>query len=135
MDRAREFTDPSPLSLQCIGDTLIATAQRELGDTTILQFRMHLLDRLERSPTRALIVDVSAVAAIDRHELGLLEDTLAMARIMGTRPILLGLSPGIAAALVEMDGGHDELARHLEIAASLDDALHRLAEKQPWRRS
>lgn len=128
MDTAHEFADLSPLPIQRIGDTLVATAQRELGDTTILEFRVHLLNRLQRSPTRALILDLSAVAVIDRHELALLEDTLAMAQIMGARPIMLGLTPGIAAALVELDGGLGELARHIEIAASLDDALHRLAE-------
>jgi IS5 family transposase len=59
---------------------------------------------------------------MDLEDFELLRRSMAMASIMGARPILVGLRAGIVASLIALDANVDGV----EAATDLDDALQRL---------
>ena len=71
---------------------------------------------------KAVIVDVSAVRVLDATDFRELRSMLEIARLLGARPILAGLSPWIVAYLVESDVD----VHGLEAARDLEDALDRV---------
>ena len=59
---------------------------------------------------------------MDLEEFEVLRRSMAMASIMGARPIVVGLRAGIVASLIALDAEVDGI----EAAADLEDALQRL---------
>lgn len=117
---------PLQLSRNCI----VASIQVDLSDEVLARFRLDLLDRLQRSSARAIILDVSGIEIIDLAEFRALRDTMTMARLMGARTIFAGFRPGVVSALVELDAEVDEI----EAAFNLDGAfalLEETAEREP----
>ena len=52
---------------------------------------------------RALLIDLSSIDVMDVFDFEALRGVAKMASLMGTRTILVGLRPGVAANLTELD--------------------------------
>jgi rsbT antagonist protein RsbS len=105
--------------MQITAGCLLASIQVEMTTELLRRFQRDLLDRIKSSRASAVIVDVSGVEIMDLDDFNLLRRSMAMASIMGARPILVGLQPGIVASLIALDADVD----NIEAAADLDDAL------------
>lgn len=105
-----------------IRDTLLAAVQGEMSDQVADRFQQDVLERIERSGCSGLVLDISALEVVDSYVARLLADTGRMARLMGTRTVLVGMRPEVAATLVEMGHPMDGV----EAALDLDDGLERL---------
>jgi rsbT antagonist protein RsbS len=101
-----------------IRDTLIASIQAELRDAVADQFQMDVLAEIERTSAGGLIVDISAVEVVDSYVAQVLANTGKMARLMGTRTVIVGMRPEVAATLVRMGFSFD-----LETALNLEEGL------------
>lgn len=101
---------------------LVGSVQVELTESVLGNFREHLLEAVQRTRPMGVIIDVSAVPFMDVQEFAQLRRILNMTALMGGRPILVGLQPGIVAALVEMDAD----VEGLETAISVEQAVRRL---------
>lgn len=101
---------------------LVGSVQVELTESVLANFREHLLEAVQRTRPMGVIIDVSAVPFMDVQEFAQLRRILNMTALMGGRPILVGLQPGIVAALVEMDAD----VEGLETAISVEQAVRRL---------
>ena len=84
---------------------VVATIQIELEEREVEQLQQDILTRIQHTRARGLILDVSALPLIDSVEFRSLQQIIAMAELMGTHSALVGLRPGIVAALVESDLG------------------------------
>ncbi len=73
------------------------------------------------------MIDVSGVEIMDATDWEALRRTMSMARIMGARPVITGLRPGVVSALVEL--GVD--AEDVETAHTLDEGLERFEPEPP----
>ena len=51
-----------------LGSTLLATIQVELQDTVVDAFQNDLLEAIEKSGASGLIIDISALATLDRDQ-------------------------------------------------------------------
>jgi rsbT antagonist protein RsbS len=85
-----------------IGNILIATIQTTLHDTSAVQFKDDLLQRIFETRARGLIVDLTAVEVVDSFIGRLISDIASMAGLMGTRVVITGLQPAVAITLVEL---------------------------------
>lgn len=85
-----------------IGDVLIASIQVALHDSSAVQFKEDLLNRIYETKARGLIVDLTAVEVVDSFIGRLISDIAAMAGLMGTRVVITGLQPAVAITLVEL---------------------------------
>ncbi len=85
-----------------IGDVLIASIQVSLHDSSAVQFKEDLLNRIYETKARGLIVDLTAVEVVDSFIGRLISDIASMAGLMGTRVVISGLQPAVAITLVEL---------------------------------
>jgi rsbT antagonist protein RsbS len=115
--------EPAFVPIQLVRGVVIATAQSDLTDAAIRRLSSEILGRLQHREVYAVIIDVSAVSVIDRREFTLLCDALIMASMMGARTVLVGLAPGVAAALALLDVDSHRIA----IASSLEAGLAMMA--------
>jgi rsbT antagonist protein RsbS len=85
-----------------IGNVLIASIQTTLHDSSAVQFKDDLLQRIFETRARGLIVDLTAVEVVDSFIGRLISDIASMAGLMGTRVVITGLQPAVAITLVEL---------------------------------
>src|SRR6516225_2011292 len=102
-----------------IGTTLLATIQIELHDTIVDAFQNDVLEEIERTAARGLIVDISALETVDSYVARMLANTAKMAKLMGTETVIVGMRPAVAATLVRM--GY--LMEGIQTALSLEEGL------------
>lgn len=84
-----------------IDDFLITSIQVALHDKLALTFQHNVLHRIEQTNAKGLIIDITAVDVVDSFITRVLVETAAMARMMGTKTVLVGLRPEIAITLTE----------------------------------
>ncbi|WP_322820761.1 STAS domain-containing protein [Chloroflexus sp.] len=85
-----------------IGDILIASIQVALHDTSAVQFKDDLLQKIHDTRARGVIIDLTALDVVDSFIGRLIADIAAMAGLMGARVVLTGLQPAVAITLVEL---------------------------------
>ena len=85
-----------------IGSTLLATIQIDLHDTVVDAFQNDVLEEIEKTGSSGLIIDISALEAVDSYVARMLANTGKMARLMGVETVIVGMRPAVAATLVRM---------------------------------
>src|ERR1043166_10704 len=108
-----------PIPILKIGATLLATIQIELHDTVVDSFQNDVLEQIEKTGARGLIIDISALETVDSYVARMLANTAKMAKLMGTRTVIVGMRPAVAATLVRM--GY--FMEGIETALSLEEGL------------
>jgi anti-anti-sigma regulatory factor len=110
-----------------IGEALIVTLPRELSDAALASLRASVLERVRGPRSRAVIFEASGLDLIDAAEFHAFAAVASGAAWLGMRAMLVGLSAGIVAYLVE--AAVDTSA--FEPFGTLDDALAVLARSEP----
>src|SRR5207253_9095107 len=108
-----------PIPILRIGARLLATSQIELHDTVVDSFQNDVLEEIEKTGARGLIIDISALETVDSYVARMLANTAKMAKLMGTNTVIVGMRPAVAATLVRM-GYYME---GIHTALSLEDGL------------
>ena len=85
-----------------VGPTLLATIQVDLHDTVVDAFQSDVLEEIEKTGARGLIVDISALESVDSYVARMLANTGKMAKLMGAETVIVGMRPAVAATLVRM---------------------------------
>ena len=119
-----EDSDIKRIPLQLSRGYVVASIQIDLSDAVLRQFRKDLLTFIQSSGATGLILELSGVDIIDLEDFESLRKTMTMAAIMGARPVVAGVQPGVVSALVELDANIDGI----DAALDLDDAFN-LMEK------
>ena len=114
-----------PIPILKIGSTLLATIQVELQDTIVDAFQNDLLEEIEKTGARGLIVDISALETVDSYVARMLANTGKMAKLMGTETVIVGMRPPVAATLVRM--GY--FMEGINTALSLEEGLELQASR------
>jgi rsbT antagonist protein RsbS len=91
-----------PIPVLKLGSTLLATIQLELEDTVVDAFQNDLLEEIEKTGAKGLIIDISALETVDSYVARMLANTGKMAKLMGTETVIVGMRPAVAATLVRM---------------------------------
>ena len=93
----------SKAALYVIRGCLVVPIQVELDDELMLQLQKDILERVNKTELKGVIIDVSGVAVIDSSLGQAIFDTARMASLMGAQTIVTGLTPGVAASLTDLD--------------------------------
>lgn len=125
MSRARERrverTTSSVPIIELWGQLLVPL-QGEISDTQMDELHARVLERIRDRGAEGLVIDVSGVWLMDSHLCAILGRLAAAARLMGTQPVLCGLTPEVVLTLqamgIELEG--------IETALGLEDALEKL---------
>jgi rsbT antagonist protein RsbS len=108
-----------PIPILKLGSTLLATIQIDLHDTVVDSFQTDVLEEIERTAARGLIIDISALETVDSYVARMLANTAKMAKLMGTDTVIVGMRPAVAATLVRM--GY--FMEGIDTALSLEEGL------------
>ncbi len=85
-----------------IGSVLIVPIQVELHDSAAVQLQEDIVQNIEKTGAKGLLIDVSKLQMVDSFLGRLIGDTAAMTRIMGCQTVVVGLQPGVAITLMEL---------------------------------
>ena len=110
------------IPLQLTRGCIVASVQVELSSSVMARFQDELLSYIKKTGATSVIVDLSGVGLMDRHEFETIRAVLNMVSVMGARPMLAGIRPEVVSALIDLGSNVDGV----EAAFDLDDALDRL---------
>jgi len=101
---------------------LVVPLQGEIRDSQMTDLSQRVLARIRDRGAEGLVLDASGVWLMDSHFCATLGRLARAARLMGTQPVLCGLSPDVVMTLLAM--GID--LEGIETAIGLEEALERL---------
>jgi rsbT antagonist protein RsbS len=107
------------IPLQISRDCVVASIQVDLSDAVLRRFRTELLELIQTSGARGVILDVSGIEVMDYEDFEALRRTMAMARLMGAPSVLAGLQAGVVSSLVELGAETEDIVAVMD----LDDAF------------
>lgn len=110
-----------PVSM--IGKVVFASLQID-PQPQILAWLREDLSRMvvQRRATRVLL-DLSGLVALDEHEYGHLVATARILKLLGAGTVLVGMRPGMVAALAALDADLSALPGARDVEQGLDMAL------------
>src|SRR6266516_1835173 len=115
-----------PRPILKIGPTLLATIQIELHDTVVDGFQNDVLEEIEKTGARGLMIDISGLETVDSYVARMLANTAKMAKLMGTETVIVGMRPEVAATLVRMGYFMEGITTALSLEEGLQlQAQHR----------
>ena len=114
------------VAMQLSRGVVVASIQVDLDDDVLARFRQDLLDRIHRTDSRGVILDVSGLETLDSEELAALRRIITMTGLMGTESVLAGLRPGVVSALIEAGADVDGLRAAINL-----DAAFALLQPEP----
>lgn len=111
-------------------DYLIATIQAALEDRDLSDLEHALVERVSRSRSRGIIVDVTGLDVIDSFATRTLRDLAHAVRLCGAETVVVGIQPEVAIAMVQLGLPFSGVATALDLedgVALLDTVLKRKA--------
>lgn len=84
------------------GDYLIASVQAALTDTDLVNLRDELMERVSRFRSRGVIVDVTVMDVMDSFAVRTMRGLTNMLKLRGAETVIVGISPDIALAMVQL---------------------------------
>lgn len=117
------------VAMNLVDGWLVATLQLDLNRQVLEAVQEEVLQKLQKTGAKGLILDCSALALMDSEDFAHLKRMTAMATLMGTQSVFVGLSPGIVSSLVELGVDLDGV----QGALTLEDAfaLCRVSASEP----
>ena len=112
--------DTTRIALQVTRDIVVATIQVDLDEDVLTHFQEDLLHRVQKTGAHGVILDISGLEVLDREEFEALRRVILMAKLMGADSVLVGVRPGIAAALIEAGADVDDLKAASDLDAAVD---------------
>jgi rsbT antagonist protein RsbS len=101
------------------GPYLIATIQTALHDADLVQLRDAIVEKVGRSRSRGVIIDVTALDVIDSFSTRTLSDVAHMIRLRGAHTVIVGIQPEVAFAMVQLGLVLEDVATALDLEEGL----------------
>jgi rsbT antagonist protein RsbS len=109
----------SDITLLIIGKNLIVPIQSELDDHSARSLQTDILNKIEKTGAKGLLIDISAVSIIDSFMARLLAETARMAKLMGAESVLAGMKKEVVLTLIHIGMN----MKGLHTALNLEDGL------------
>jgi rsbT antagonist protein RsbS len=101
------------------GPFLIATIQAALTDTDVLQLQDDVMAQVTRHRSRGIIVDVTALDVMDSFVSRSLRGIAMMTRLRGAETVIVGISPEVAFAMVQLGMSFEDVKTALDLEEGL----------------
>ncbi|HEY5857910.1 MAG TPA: STAS domain-containing protein [Aldersonia sp.] len=108
---------PVPILKQ--GRYLIATVQAALTDADAQHLQRDLMDRVSRSRSLGIILDMTSIDVMDSFAARSLRTIAHMAHLRGAHTVIVGLQPEIAFAMVQLGLTFDDMHTCLDLDEGL----------------
>lgn len=110
------------IPILALGDILLTSIQSDITDEHAVMLQTDILERLQQSRARGVILDITALDIVDSYMARILSETVQMAQLMGGDVVITGMNPMVALTLVEMGR---ELVRGMA-ALTLEQGVEKL---------
>ena len=112
----KELPDELVISGGFVDKCYIVTIQGELKQESLDKIGANVLQAVYDTGVRGVILDFSGVAVFDSEIFAALKRITRMIDVMGVNVVWIGLKPGVASALVDLnvDINNIKIARNLE---------------------
>ena len=101
-------------------DYLIGILGEASTDAALTAFQTDLSEQVGEHRTRAVIVDVGLLDVIDSFTARVLSQLATTLRLRGAEPVIVGIRPDVAFAMVRLGLSLDGVATALDLDAGLD---------------
>jgi rsbT antagonist protein RsbS len=108
---------PVPILKQ--GHILIATVRSALSDSDTEQFRDELMQRVNESRAKGIIVDITAMDVLDSFAARSLQTIARMTRLRGAGTVIVGVAPEVAFAMVQLGLAFEDMDTALDLEEGL----------------
>ena len=137
-------------AMSIVRGCLVVTLQEELYAGTLTKIRTDVLQKIQATKVRGMLLDLSTVRVVDSPAFNSLADTARMASLLGAASVFVGLQPGVVSSLVDLDvdidgvraaltmeDGFEQIQNLLSIQeeAPDDEALERIVTENEERHS
>jgi rsbT antagonist protein RsbS len=123
-----------------LGQYLLVTIQVDMHDRLATTLQDDLTERIVKTRARGVLIDISSLEVVDSFIGRMLGNIAAMARVLDTHTVVVGMRPAVAITLVELglslpgvqtaldvDKGMDLLRRSVERRAEVNGGGRRQA--------
>jgi rsbT antagonist protein RsbS len=93
----------SETAMSVVHNCLVVTIQGELYDDILMRIRTDILEKIQATKVRGLILDFGTVRALDTFAFNYFSDTAKMASLLGVSTVFVGLQSGVVSALVDLE--------------------------------
>jgi rsbT antagonist protein RsbS len=101
------------------GRILIASIQAALSDDDLVKLRDDLAEGIGRHRARGVIVDLTALDILDSFATRTLRGIADTARLRGAEPVVVGIQPDVAFAMVQLGLSLEGIATALDLEEGL----------------
>ncbi|HVG19712.1 MAG TPA: STAS domain-containing protein [Blastocatellia bacterium] len=116
-----------------VGDVLLVSIQSDIDDRTVLELQQRVLEHIERTNARAVLIDISLLEMVDSFTGRMLSDITSMASIMDAETVVVGIQPAVAITLVELGLELKGVSTALDVDDGLRIIRDRIREKDRKR--
>jgi rsbT antagonist protein RsbS len=85
-----------------MGQFLLVTIQVDMHDRLAMDLQEDLTQAISRTGARAVLIDISSLSMVDSFIGRMLANISAMARVLDTETVVVGMQPAVAITLVEL---------------------------------
>ncbi len=103
-----------------LGDCLVILVPDELGSATFESIRAGFCQAQAQAPIRGIILDCSGLEVMDLEDYGAIQKIRKIFGLLGAKTVILGLKPGVVAALVALGCEGESLTGALELEQALE---------------
>lgn len=96
-------TEETRVPVSMIGKVVFASLQIEPRPQTLAWLREDLSRTVVQSRATRVLLDLSGLVSLDEHEYNALVATARILQLLGAGTVLVGLRPGMVAALAALD--------------------------------
>ena len=124
-----DVTAFSALGMHMVDNFLVVPINVELHDDYVVRLRKEILEKVNATGAKGVLIDVSVVKILDGFSFSILADTARMISMLGAEAVLVGLQAGVALALVDLDIDMGDI----RTAVTMDDGFDLLRSRvSPW---
>jgi rsbT antagonist protein RsbS len=85
-----------------MGPFLLVTIQIDLYDRLALHLEEDLVNMVEKTSAKGVLIDISAVSIVDSFMGRILGNIASMSRLLDAQTVVVGMQPAVAITLVEL---------------------------------
>jgi rsbT antagonist protein RsbS len=85
-----------------MGPFLLVTIQVDLYDRLALNLEEDLVKMVEKTASKGVLIDISAVSIVDSFMGRILGNIASMSRLLDAQTVVVGMQPAVAITLVEL---------------------------------
>ncbi|KAB8137951.1 STAS domain-containing protein [Gracilibacillus oryzae] len=107
---------------------LLVSIQIDLDDQSAIEFQEDLLNKIHKSGSTGVVIDLTSVDIIDSFIAKVLGDVVSMSDLMGAKVVLTGIQPAVAMTLIELGIHMQQVSTALDLEQGLIKLRQELEE-------